>query len=128
MTAILLFAFFFLSTLTLTSFKKAKFLKDFTVVIKGRVTEVSSTDEGVFLIVEYPVDEEMGIYKHRFSPTKLPEKKLQILVTKFVDSSFYLLGRKDNDKLVEIAAYANVKLFKWLYLIGALIAGYFLFA
>jgi hypothetical protein len=145
MTSIFLFAFFFLATLTVTGFKKAHFLKDFTTTIKGKVVEVTSTDEGVFLIVEYfieknkdesssqdleteaEIEKQRAIYKHRFSLKKLPEKKLQFVVMKFVDSSFYLLGKKENETLVQVAAYSNVKYFKWLYLSGSLIAAYFLF-
>lgn len=127
MKAIFLFFFFFFLTLTLTSFKKSFLLKHFTEVIKGKVIEVLSTDHGVFLLVQYPVGENKAIYKHRFSPIKLSEKKLEFLISKYLDSVFFLLGRKENDNLVEIRSYANVKIVKWIYLLGSLLTGYFFF-
>ncbi len=127
MITILLCAFFFFLTLTIASFRKSYVLRDFTEVICGRVREITTTEEGVFLIVEYPVGEQTATYKHRFSPVKLPEKKFEILMTKYFQASFYLLGKKENEVLTEVTAYANVKLVKWLYLLGSLAVGYFLF-
>jgi hypothetical protein len=128
MKAILLFFLFFFLTLTFTSFKKAHFLKNFTELLKGKVKEVISTDEGVFLVVHYSIGEQTHIYKHRFSSVKLPEKKLEFLINKYLDSNFYLLAKKENDTLTEVTAYANVKIVKWLYLLGSLAIGYLLLA
>jgi hypothetical protein len=145
MNAIYLIPFSFLATLTITSFQKARALKDFSSIIKGKVVEVTSTDEGVFLNVEYVAEENVKIqtekespitlvelkkeiYKHRFSPVKLPEKKLETLIIKYLDRNFYLLGKKENGKFIEVTAYANVKLVKWIYLLGSLAVGYALFA
>lgn len=145
MTAILLFAFFFFLTSLVISFRKAHFLKDFTTLIKGKVIEVDSTDDGVFLIIEYiveqnnaklleqeldnnvKVEETKATYRHKFSPVKLPEKKLEILITRYLEANFYLLGKKENDKLVAVTPYANVKVVKWIYLLGLLAVGYNLF-
>jgi len=127
MIAILLCAFFFFLTLTIVSFRKSYILRDFTHVIRGKVREVTSVDEGVFLIIEYPVGEQTATYKHRFSPVKLTENKHNVVIAKYFQTTFYLLGKKENDVLIEVTSYSNVKLAKWLYLLGSLIVGYFLF-
>lgn len=127
MTAVLLFALFFFLTLTITSFRKAFFLKSFTELIKGKVVEVISTDEGVFLVVEYPVGKQRAIHKHKFSSVKLPEKKLEFLIAKYLDAMFYLLGKKEGDTIVEVTSYASVKIVKWLYLLGSLALSYLIF-
>lgn len=123
MKVILLFVLFFLLTMTYLEFKKSKSLDKFKELIKGTITGVTPTDNGVYFDIEYKDKEEIKIFKHQFNKNKLTLEKVNFLAEHYLTSPFYLLGKKDGDLIVDVKPYSNAKIMKWLYLLGTLITG-----
>lgn len=130
MKFILLPLFCFFGTLMFLEFKKNKKIKNFTKLVKGKVNEIVSLDNGTFFYIEYPVTntkEVLKIYEHKFSPVKMPEDKVLFLVEKFLHKPFFLFGKEENGEISDVLPYTYTRATKWVYLILSLLVGYFLF-
>jgi hypothetical protein len=127
MNFILVAVLFICLSLAISEFKKAKSMDGFDLLIKGIVKSVSSSKEGVFFSIEYPgYNGDRGFYRHCFNKEKLEKHSVNYLVQKFTNSSFYLIGKVEGEKIIEVKPYSNSKVTRWLYLLGMLVTGYFL--
>ncbi len=127
MNYILVVLLFVCLSLAISEFKKAKSIEDFDLLIKGVVKSVTSSKNGVFFNIEYPgYNGDRGYYTHCFNKEKLEKNSVNYLIQKFTNSSFYLIGKVEGEKIIEVKPYTNSKVTRWLYLLGMLTSGYFL--
>lgn len=128
MTFILSILFAFLATMTFFDFKKSKELKGFSKLISGKIVDISTSENGTWFSVEYfEKDAVKKIYLHNFSATLLDQGKILWLSQKFLNKKFYLIAKESNGEIIELKAYSNAKMTRWVYLALLLLVAFFLF-
>lgn len=127
MNVILICLLFFFLTLAYSDFKKSFLLKNFNTIVKGIISDIKNSDEGVFFEVEYYENNNKKIYFHPVNQKKIEPETLNALVMKFIEKPFYLWAKKENESIVEVVPYSKANITKWIYLVIALLMGYFLF-
>ncbi|NCQ51489.1 hypothetical protein GW796_06260 [archaeon] len=120
---LLVFLFFFLTQMTFIEFKKSKLIKEYKDIVVGIITGITPKENGIFFEITYPDGDEKKIYEHLFLKRKIKDEKMQILAEHYLTSPFYLSVKKINNIIIQVIPYSNAKLFKWLYLLGALVSG-----